>query len=205
MAEVKRWSTKKRIVSSILFSLIILAGALAIGTGLYEIGLKTGLITQFDLKRQVFKEIWQNPELLQKFWAAMQQTTCTNQDLHFTVSYGGEWTATPTDDEHACTELVYEPPNGNKAYLKIQGYQRPMAETIKNKLKGLQEVETNEFIHPLYQATLIQGLAAGVPVAEIILKTDETTNYSLINYPAEVTLDPSVEAIVRSFRQINKS
>lgn len=194
------WSRKKRLLVRAALSGFIGLSALVLGSGLYGIGRVMGFLKPFNLVKAVTDEVMKNPTLVSQFYTSLSTTTCTNDDLHFQISYGTGVQATPTEDQYRCTELTLKRPDGGMTYLKIQGYTRSMAETVKEKVDNLQDLETDIFAHPLYEATQIRGTAGSIPVMTVVVPAGEAKSYSLTYYPREPEFEPLIAEVIRSFK-----
>jgi hypothetical protein len=163
-------------------------------------GRAVGIFKSQNLVQAVRNEIMQNPQLVQQFYTALETPVCVNTVMGFAVTVEQPLKITEAPENIRCTEFTLNSLQGTPAYIKIQGFPKPMTETTAMYLSGMHSVQSDTFLHPQYPATIIQGYQGETPIVVIVLGPTGSDSWGLVYFPADPAGEKEAEKLAKTFR-----
>jgi hypothetical protein len=195
----KPWSRQKRIMIASLIAVIILVSSFLIGSIFYGAGRVTGVFQAQNLSTLVTQEIINNPQLVHRFYASLDEQTCLNTNLGFELTIKRPLKLLEVSGQARCTELSLTNPQGGLSNIKIESHSNPADLTLNRILQRLHTVSTDSFPHPQYLATVVHGYQGEVPLLAVIFKTSASSSWSLTYAPANPVDEQVVLELAKSF------
>lgn len=202
ISPIEKWSWKKRAGMAVLFSAIICASAVFLGSLIYWSGRWAGIINRFNLVEEVKKIAFNDTALVSAFYAALNQKDCTNTSLGYTYRYEAPLEVTPAQKTETCSELVRQLTATKKAYLKIQQHNQTASTQVNTIVSEMSQATTDTFTHPRYEGTIIQDQSKNSTLMIIVLAAGQGKSYSFWVISPKPLSETEMYQTIRSFRLI---
>lgn len=195
-----KWSKKKRIQVTVMATTVILIIAFGSGTLIYLLAENLQLTKGGSIKKQVYDQAMNDPELAQAYLSALTQKSCTNLNWGYQVIYDKPLRLKAADGGGECDrfEVLGRMNQVNRVLIsKRNEAKKEIVNQIVNSLEG---VQTDSITNQQFETTSIWGKRDGMPYQVYILANSGGETFMVEYYPADPTGLPAVKALAQNFK-----
>ncbi len=194
------WTKKKRFHTSVKMASLIGGSAFALGSVVFAALVFMGIVKPFSLKGAVEAEVAKNPSLVNAFYSQLSDSICFNTTLNFKVIFNHPLKASIGNENNQCTEFVVTNSGGHISYIKIEHKTLEKEKIINSLIENLQNVESNAFNHPLYEASIISGYSNNLYLNAIVIAPSANQSVTLLFYPADPNGSNAFKKLAASYQ-----
>jgi hypothetical protein len=190
------WSVKKRMVVSIVGTLVILVAALIIGVSMYAVGLKGGLFTSQSLKRLTLASLAKDKAFVEAANLAQATSVCANQATGITLSYPKVLVDVATKSAQTC--MAFASASTSQPVITVQLLAIDRIALVEKMALDTEQAVVDSFAHASYQASSVRGNRQGLPYAAYILAVAPTQSVLVEVVPSLGQFESAGVAIAQS-------
>lgn len=196
------WTKKRRIVTQSLMTFFILAAALFIGGGIYQLGVHYGLVNKPFSKQQITEELLNDSGFVRAVQKSALSRICSNPEIGFKYEYQPPFTEVHNEKELLCTQLVTLHSTGADVIIKISKLNQSREVLVSEMASQFERVDTSLLSGTQYSISRLSGILEGVPTEIYIIGIDRQNAYVVDYAPTDPTLTGKVLSLVESFYSI---
>lgn len=198
----KPWPKKKRFLTTVGVTVMILLIAVVIGSGLYGLGRLAGIFQskEEEIEEEVKETILADEAFVAEFMAALETSECVNTDMGFGLTVDDALEPTLTTAEWQCTDYRVVIDDEEYGLVKVSKQDISKDQALDEYLSQMSEAYVDSFPHQKYESALLFGDKEATPFLAVFYGTGENSSWRLVYYPVSPIYEQAFFNVAKSFR-----